>query len=358
MDFNWLYIVPILFVLILIHEWGHFASARKVGIKVEEFGFGLPPRLAGFVHDGVVYSINALPIGGFVRMLGEDRASDDPASFNQKKPWERAFVTVAGATMNFIFAVLLLIAVSAGYGRAVPTGQAEITSVQQGSPAAEAGWRPGDVVVAVGGTAVTEYRELTTLINQHRGQSVQVEVLRDGQRLTTTVSPRLDPPPGQGATGVMIGPQVEYVRQPIWEAVPSGFASALRVSGAMLQGFGMMFQGLFNPAVNVGPVAGPIGMGQFVGEAVNQSPLPLWVTLANLTALLSLNLFLVNLLPLPALDGGRLLFILIEVVRGRRINPNREGMIHLVGLVVLLALIMVISVFDIGRLMSGRALLP
>ena len=358
MDFSWVFIVPILFVLILIHEWGHFASARKVGIKVEEFGFGLPPRLVGFVHDGVVYSINALPIGGFVRMLGEDRASDDPASFNQKKPWERAFVTVAGATMNFIFAVLLLIAVSAGYGRAVPTGQAEITSVQQDSPAAEAGWRPGDVVVAVGGTPVTDFRELTNLINQHLGQSVQVEVLRDGQRLTTTVRPRLDPPRGQGATGVMIGPEVEYVRQSIWEAIPASFVNALRVTWEMLKYFGMLLQAPFNAGVSVGPVAGPIGMGQFVGEAVAQSQQPLWVTLSSITALLSLNLFLVNLLPLPALDGGRLLFILIEIVRGRRINPNREGMIHLVGLVVLLTLIMVISVFDIGRIMSGRALLP
>lgn len=358
MDFSWAYIIPILFILILIHEWGHFASARKVGITVEEFGFGLPPRLVGWTRNGVVYSINALPIGGFVRMLGEDRSSDDPNSFNQKKPWQRAFVTVAGAGMNFLFAALLLIVISVGYGRPTPTGQAEITNVLAGSPAAEAGWRPGDIVVSVGDTPISDYRELSSLINAHRGGSVSVVVQRDGRQITTTVSPRREPPAGQGATGVMIGPKLEYVPQSLWEAIPAGFVNAWRVSWMMLQGFGVMIEGLFNPGVNVGPVAGPIGMGQFVGEAVNQSPLPLWVTLTNLTALLSLNLFLVNLLPLPALDGGRLLFILVEIIRGRRINPNREGMVHLVGLVVLLMLIMVISVFDIGRIVGGQPLLP
>lgn len=358
MDFNWVYIIPILFVLILIHEWGHFATARWVRIKVEEFGFGLPPRLFGWTRDGVLYSINALPFGGFVRMLGEDRSSDDPQSFNQKRPWQRALVTGAGALMNFLFAVILLTAVAAGFGQPIPTGRAEINAVAAGSPAAEAGWRSGDVILSVGGTPVREYRELTPLINQFRGQSVAVEVMRGGQTVMTTVTPRQSPPEGQGATGVTIAPEVEYARAPVWEALPASFGTALRISGTMLEGLGMMIQSLFNPAVNVGPVAGPIGMGQLVGEAVTQSQLPLWVTLANLTALLSLNLFLINLLPLPALDGGRLLFIIIEVLRGRRVHPDREGMVHFVGLVVLLALIMVISVLDINRIFSGRALLP
>jgi regulator of sigma E protease len=117
MSFNWAYIVPILLILVLIHEWGHFATARWVGIKVEEFGFGLPPRLFGFVRNGVIYSINLFPVGGFVRMLGEDRSSDDPESFNQKRPWQRALVTGAGALMNFLFAVLLLAAIAVGVGR-------------------------------------------------------------------------------------------------------------------------------------------------------------------------------------------------------------------------------------------------
>jgi regulator of sigma E protease len=199
---------------------------------------------------------------------------------------------------------------------------------------------------------------LSPTINAYRGQPVTVDVRRNGQTLSTTVTPRVNPPERQGATGVVIAPHVEYQPIPIWEAVPASLGAALRVSWAMLEGLGMMIRSLFDRAVDVGPVAGPIGMGQLVGEAVTQSPLPLWVTLANLTALLSLNLFLINLLPLPALDGGRLLFIAIEVLRGRRVHPDREGMVHFVGLVVLLGLIMVISVLDINRLFSGQPLLP
>jgi regulator of sigma E protease len=358
LDLNWAYIIPILLLLVLIHEWGHFITARKVGIKVEEFGFGLPPRLFGFVRNGVLYSINALPFGGFVRMLGEDGASEDPASFNQKKPWQRALVTGAGALMNFLFAVVLLAVIAMGYGRPTPTGMAEINGVVAGSPAAVAGWRAGDVVVSVAGQPITEYRELTPLIRQHAGQTIEVVLRRGGEMVTTTVTPRANPPAGEGATGVVIAPQVEYVPLPIWEAIPAGFTAAVRFSWTMLEGLGSLLLSLFGRGDTVGPVTGPIGMGQLVGEAVEKSSLPVWVTLANLTALLSLNLFLINLLPLPALDGGRLLFIGIELLRGRRVNPNREGMVHFVGLVLLLTLIMVISVFDITRIMSGRPLLP
>jgi regulator of sigma E protease len=358
LNLSWAYIVPILLVLVLIHEWGHFVTARWVGVKVEEFGFGLPPRLFGFVRNGVLYSINALPIGGFVRMLGEDRASEDPAAFAQKRPWQRALVVSAGALMNFLFAVILLTAITSGYGRPTPTGHAEINGVVRGSPAEAAGWRPGDVIVSVAGTPVTEYRQLTPLIKQYAGQTITVELRRGDQTITTTITPRLNPPPGEGATGVVIAPQVEYVPLPLWEAAPASFGTALRISWSMLEGLGGLLVSLVDRSVNVGPMTGPIGMGQLVGEAVAQSQLPLWVTLANLTALLSLNLFLLNLLPLPALDGGRLLFIGIEVVRGRRVHPDREGLVHFVGLVVLLALIMVISVFDVTRILSGRSLLP
>jgi regulator of sigma E protease len=357
-EFNWLFIIPILLVLVFIHELGHFVAARRVGIKVEEFGIGLPPRVFGIVRDGVLYSINALPIGGFVRMLGEDSSSKDPASFNQKTPWQRALVTGAGALMNFLFAVLLLTIIAVGYGRATPTGRAEIAGVVAGSPAAAAGWQVGDVVAAVGDTPVTRHDQLSGLIREYRGKEVSVDIVRGGETLRTTVTPRENPPPGEGATGVAIAQQVTYAPMPLWEAIPTSFMTALRMSWAMLEGLVTLVQSLFDRSINVGPVTGPIGMGQLVGEAVTKSALPTWVTLANLTALLSLNLFLINLLPLPALDGGRLLFIALELLRGRRVNPDREGMVHFVGLVLLLGLIMVISVFDISRLFGGGSLLP
>lgn len=358
MDLNWAYIIPILLVLILIHELGHFFAARWVGITVEEFGFGLPPRLIGINHGGVIYSINALPVGGFVRMLGEERASNDPTSFNQKSPAQRALVTGAGALMNFLFAVILLAGIAMGYGRPSETGRAEITGIIPGSPAAAAGWQPGDIIRGVGGQPIPHYRQLSEIISQYGDKPVAVELERAGQIITTTVTPRANPPRGQGATGMTIEGQKIYSRMPIWEAVPSAVVASFQISGMMLDGLRLMILKPFNPEVDIGPVAGPVGMGQLVGEAVTRSPLPLWVTLANLTALLSLNLFLINLLPLPALDGGRLLFIIIEVLRGRRIHPDREGMVHFVGMLVLLAMIAVISVFDINRLFNGQALLP
>lgn len=357
-DLNWLYIIPILIALIYIHELGHFLAARAVGIKVEEFGFGIPPRLFGIERGGVLYSINWLPFGGFVRMLGEDSSSDDPASFNQKRPWQRAFVTVAGATMNFLFAVILLTIIAVGFGRPVASGQAEIASVVAGSPAAAAGWQPGDTILSVAATPVARYDQLSSMMREHRGATVEVEIKRGNDVIRTTVAPRENPPPGEGATGVVIAPQVTYQPTSIWEAVPNSIMTAARMSWSMLEGLGTLLTWVVDQRVNIGPITGPIGMGQLVGEAVTRSPLPTWVTVLNLTALLSLNLFLINLLPLPALDGGRLLFILIELLRGRRVHPDREGMIHFVGLVVLLALIMVISVFDITRIFSGHSLLP
>jgi regulator of sigma E protease len=357
---NALWIVPILGVLILIHELGHFLAARAVGIRVEEFGMGLPPRMFGYrARSGVLYSFNWIPFGGFVKMYGQDDLRPDGGvaegddSFTSKTPLQRAFVLVAGVVMNLLFAVLIYMVIAVGHGSQVRL--IFIDEVLPDTPAAVAGLRPGDRVLEVAGQPVENADQLVGLTDDYAGRDMPMVLQRDGQRVETAVQPREVKPQGQGRVGVSLLTRYEYVPVPFWRAPIEG----LRITG---ETFNLMVTGLaqlVSGQGSVGEVAGPIGMGQITREVVERSTLPLWVTLANLTGLLSLNLFLLNLLPLPALDGGRLVFVVLELLRGgRKVAPQREGLVHFVGLMLLLTLMFVIGYFDILRLIQGRSFIP
>jgi regulator of sigma E protease len=441
--FNGLYIIPILAVLILVHEIGHFVSARSVGVKVEEFGIGIPPRIKGWTRNGVIWSINAIPFGGFVRVLGEDGASMSPGSMNTKGPGQRAFFLAAGSGMNFLLAILLIILVVGVQG--VANANVYIAGVEPGSPAARAGWKEGDQLVEVAGKEVDGTAEIVSTARDFAGRPMSVVIERRGKTYETIVTPREDPPEGQGPTGVGLSEQFEadnfvtsvtagkaaaeaglqpgdrivsvneraavdrfVVRaelkrfagfevpvvverdgatrelsvavprlkatedpfeavglsakvEPIFEDVPAadvvprGISEAWDQTRQMIEGI----KDLITGEAPLDQVAGPIGMGQITSEVIEVSPLPLWVTLAQLSILLSLNLGVLNLLPLPALDGGRLLFVLVEVLRGgRRIAPEKEGLVHFAGLVLLLGLMFVVAFVDVGRLIDGESFLP
>lgn len=357
---NALWIVPILGLLILVHELGHFLAARVVGIRVEEFGMGLPPRMFGYrAKNGVLYSLNWIPFGGFVKMQGQDDlrpdggANDGPDSFSSKTPLQRAFVLVAGVLMNLLLTVIIFTLIALGQGR--PETAIVLAEVLPDTPAAAAGWRPGDVLVEVAGQPVTNADFLVRTTEQHAGRAMPVVLRRNGALVRTEVTPRTTPPQGQGRTGVVLAGQTEYRPVPFWQAPAEGFKTTAETFSMMVSGLRQMFGG----NARLGDVAGPIGMGQITSEVVTRSTLPLWVTLGNLGALLSLNLFLLNLLPLPALDGGRLVFVILEMLRGgRKIAPEREGMVHFVGLMLLLTLMFVIGYFDIARLVRGESLIP
>lgn len=333
----------------MVHELGHFVMARLMGIRVLEFGFGFPPRIVGMRRGGVVYSINLIPLGGFVRMLGENGDSSEPDSFASKPPLARALVLAAGSAMNFLTAVAIF-ALIAATGLPTATDQVRIAEVFPGSPAEKSGLMAGDVAVSLAGKRVRTTEELRAITNQHLGQEIPLVVLRDGEQLNLSVTPRPNPPAGEGPMGVRIEPVIVYVPRPLWEAVPYGVGRALEVLGIFAYGIVATVRGLIAP-----DVAGPIGIAQLTGEVTRLGGL---VPLANLAALLSLNLFAINLLPLPALDGGRLLFVLIEMVRGKRVAPEREGRIHFVGIVFLVGLAFLISYFDILRIASGRSIVP
>jgi regulator of sigma E protease len=440
---NGLYIVPILAVLILVHEIGHFVAARLIGAKVEEFGIGIPPRIKGWYHKGVLWSVNWIPFGGFVKVLGEDGKSADPGSINTKSPAQRAIFLGAGSFMNFLLAVVLMVLVVGFQG--VSQTNVYILAVVPGSPAEAATWQAGDRVVEVAGVPVKSTADVGQRAREFAGRPMSVVVERDNAQKETSVVPRANPPAGEGPTGVSvrdyavadasvqsvtpdtaaagagfqpgdriisIGGQpvtdayafdfavrqasgttvpVQVVRggeettltlnvphldantdllpqlgfelslYPHFEAVPLGSVIPVGVGQAWEQS-GQMISGVRDLVTGNAPldqIAGPIGMGQITSEVVGTSPLPLWVTLAQLATLLSLNLAVLNLLPLPALDGGRLLFVIVEVLRGgKKLAPEREGLVHFAGLILLLGFMFVVAFLDIGRLLQGRQFLP
>lgn len=391
---SWLLIVPVLAALVFVHELGHYLAAKRFGIKVLEFGFGFPPRLFGVKYGETVYSINAIPLGGFVRLLGEEDPTDE-RSFARQSVWKRTVVLCAGSFMNFITPIVIFTVLFA-LPQDVPVGTVQITGVAPGSPAQQAGIRPGDQVIAVNGERVRNHNELVAQVMVHLGGEVEL-TLRRGQIVTglgaspdssvvetVRVAPRMNPPelmvvenvtdpttqvslrearrynvrlqPGdtmtQGAVGVMVGTaNVRLVkeRQPLLDAVQNGFGRIIDVLLLTKNSFHRWAVGGPDPGLT-----GPIGIAQITGEVAEVGVFPFF----ELVAVISISLGLINILPIPALDGGRLMFVLIEWVRrGRRISPHREGLVHVIGFAILIGLIVVISFFDISRILSGESLI-
>ena len=413
---NWFLLaaIPVFGLCVLVHEFGHFIAAKRMGIRVEEFGVGFPPRLVGFrkrdeggweviwfggkrnaedtygrrkqspfsgtsggasttavspaldidgasgspsktrVRDHTIYSINFLPIGGFVRMPGEsgdiydDEGNYDPRSFAAKSAGKRIIVLVAGVTMNVILAMVLF---TIAYGLGEPTFPAVIGKVVPGSPAAVAGLRPGDTIVSVNGRPVQLFSDLQNVVgkaiagdnNQHSTVPIMLVIRHAGETQTasTTVNVRVHPPEGQGPMGVE--EKIVFVSSPLWEAPFKGIQHTFTVTGDFINQIAQMIAGAVQPQL-----AGPVGIVKITGEVASTVPDLGWWPILSLTAILSLNLAIINILPFPALDGGRVLLILIEIVRGgKRLKPEREGIINFVGMAILLTLMVVITVNDV-----------
>ena len=391
---SWLLIVPVLAFLVFVHELGHFVAAKKFGIKVLEFGFGFPPRLWGIRRGETIYSINAIPLGGFVRMLGEEDPAD-PRSFARQAVWKRVVVLCAGSFMNFV-TPLVIFTVVFMLPQQVPVGQVFVTGVAPGSPAQAAGVRAGDQIMAIDGERVRFHGDLIAEIEVKLGAETELTVKRgsivsglgmspDSSVVeTVTVVPRMNPPSltvveavtdaetevslrearrynarltvgdtmTQGAVGVMIGTSnVRLVedRQPPLSAMGNAADQIVDVLTLTKNGFQRWAGGGPDPGFT-----GPIGIAQVTGEVAEIGASPFF----QLVAFISISLGIINLLPIPALDGGRLMFVLIEWARGgKRISPQREGLIHLIGFAALIGLIAVVSFFDITRILSGESLI-
>ena len=376
--------IPVFGLLVFVHELGHFLTAKWSGIRVEEFGFGFPPRIFGIKRGETIYSLNWIPLGGFVRMPGENGETTDengvydPRSFAAKPAWRRAIVLVAGVTMNVIFAFLLLgVAYAGGESGYGPV----IQSVCVGSPAAIAGLQPNDKILKINGqdtaleTDVTQ--DVQNVINAapKGASSVDVQVTwQDAQNhiQTKTIGARtadLSSTPctdtrtekpaqdsqgntitGQGPLGIVFGISDPVTRHYAITQIPG---LAIGQAGFMLSSLAQFIRSLVDGAFNIHQVAGPVGIVHITGEVASTVPQLGWFPILNLTAFLSLNLAIINILPFPALDGGRLALLGLEVIRrGKRLDPRREGLIHLVGMAVLLLLVVIITWNDIGAWIS------
>jgi regulator of sigma E protease len=343
-------------VVVFVHELGHFLVAKRNGIIVDEFGFGYPPRLIRLgERDGTVYSINAIPFGGFVRMRGEDDPSQ-PGSFASASKLARTLTLVAGAGMNFLLAIVLLAVLAFMTGVPDETRPGTLVKgIAAGSPAEQAGLQIGDRIVAAGGTPITGVEALQSHTASHAGQPVVYQVVRsgpDGVERTeeVTMTPRTNPPAQQGALGITIDVLTRSPKP--WEAAWSAVSTTGQVIYLTFQiPATMIREG--RPISDAG-FMGPVGIAATTGEVVRSAvavssvgPV-LWFV-----GLLSIALGITNLLPIPGLDGGRLLFVIVEAVRRKRIEPSQEGVVHLIGFALLLLLVGVITIREITALING-----
>ncbi|GAC1445560.1 MAG: RIP metalloprotease RseP [Chloroflexota bacterium] len=333
----------ILGALILVHELGHFTLAKIMGVRVDEFGLGFPPRLVARRRGQTLYSLNLIPLGGFVKMLGENGEDNQPDSFGSKAPWKRFLILIAGPCMNLLLALGIFFFTFLGGAQ---RGLTIITKVEAGSPAAAAHLHVGDQVVAIDGVQVQYFDQLRDITQKHLGQTVSVVLHRGANRIVTTLTPRIHHSANQGAMGVVLNKTV---------TVHYGTLQSLRMSfgqvGAMVAAVPEIVHSVSQHGGS--QVMGPIGIAQQTTDVVHNEPKYGIGTVLQFVALLSANLGVLNLLPIPALDGGRLVFVLLSWVRRRNLNPEVEGVIHLVGMAVLLLLIMVVSYQDIVRWVSG-----
>lgn len=359
--------VIVLSVLVLIHELGHFLTAKKFGIKVEEFGFGFPPRVFGKRIGETLYSINLLPVGGFVKLYGEDSAGggsvkssklkvqsyDTKRAFFGRPAWQRATIVLAGVIMNFLLAVVIISYLFSAHGVAIPTENIRVVEIAQNSPAAAAGLQKGDEIITIDGKRITQTSDFAKIAKTKSGQPIKLELLRSGKEFLVSITPRKEVPQGQGPIGVAIS-NIEVKKYPWYSAPFFGTLEAFKFSFMILQGLSEMVINLVIYGKSPTGIAGPVGVAQLTGQAVSYGIVAtLWFV-----SLLSLNLAVVNVLPIPALDGGRLFFILVELVTHKKIAPRYEAMAHAIGLAILLALILFITFFDIVRVLSGQSLLP
>ena len=354
----------ILLGLVMAHEAAHFFTAKAFGIFVHEFAFGFPPRIWGKRFGDTVYSVNWLPVGGFVRLEGEE-GGEGPRSFAAQAAWKRLIVLAAGAVTNLLLPIILF-AVALAVPHEVPEGRAVVTGIVAGSPAEVAGLKQGDVILKVAGRDAKNIVEASRYVRLNQGRTFDVEVRRDAQNVRVPVYGRWAPPPGQGPTGISIAPTTVNpadgrpytVReaQPPWEALPNATRmtwDTLILARNEVVGW---FKGTGGPQL-----AGPVGIAQTTGAVARSSETTAGAIspLLELAALLSINLGIMNLLPMPMLDGGRIFFLLIEVVRGgKRIAPEREAIVHLVGLAAFVVLAIVVTFADISRLLDGGSALP
>ena len=330
--------------LIIIHELGHFVVSRLLNVEVEEFGLGFPPRLATlFEAGGTKFTLNLIPLGGFVRPKGENDPSVE-GGLAASSPWVRLAVLVAGPLANLLVGVILFAAIFSRIGTPV-TSQVKVIEVATNSPAAQAGLMPGDLLLEINNQPVESMQDLQNGIYANLDKSTNLTYERNGQVEQITLTPRSNPPEGEGAIGIVMGNPTQPVN--LIQAIPMGVVA---VYDHITQLFALpvqMLQGNLSP--QEGRLVGFKGMFDIFQEVRQSEPtpsIPPYINVMAFFATITISLGILNLLPIPALDGGRILFTLPEIVIGRRIPPQYENMINLVSFALLLMLLLYINLQD------------
>ncbi|MDD2807748.1 MAG: RIP metalloprotease RseP [Patescibacteria group bacterium] len=366
----------VLGILVLVHEAGHFMVARKNGVKVDEFGLGLPPRIFGFYRDedkkwklvgmkskstiNTIWSLNWIPLGGFVKIKGEDGGeTSDPDSFVNKNVWRRIWVVSAGVTMNILLAIVLLsINFTVGSPQLIdgplPSGarvsqeQIRIVEVLPASPAATAGIKSADTIISIDGNAYQNIEDLQKYIESKVSENMAVKLERGSSEVNVSVVPEILKETNRGGMGVSLV-KTALVSYPWYVAWVYGTRQVFVMMGTIIYGLFFIIKSLVISGKVVGEVYGPVGIAGLVGDAARLG----FLYVMQLTASLSVIIAVINFLPLPALDGGRVLFLLIEALRGKPVNQRFEALVHNTGFALLMLLVLFVTFNDVSRLTAG-----
>ena len=366
----------ILGVIVFVHELGHFIMAKLYDVKVEEFALGFPPKICGFKKGETEYSLNSIPLGGYCKIMGEDgEEKDNPRSFGSKSVGKRFLILSAGVIMNFILAFIIFSAIfmvgfpqdvtgenlsiikSDKYNSSEVSGiiqlegvrsvrdiKVQISEVAEDTPADKAGLEIGDTIVKADDKEIKSIEDLQNYTKENLGKPIVLSILRGKENITKEIIPREEYPDGEGAMGVSLIRTAVVSYSPL-EAIKKGYEYTVHLTIFIIMAFAAIVWGLLTTGKTAAEVSGPIGIAAMTQQAAAMG----FMTVLNFTALISVNLAIINALPFPALDGGRLLFLAVEKIKGSPINQNFEAKVNNIGFALLMLLMVVITFKDIAK---------
>jgi len=356
---NLLIALILISVLILIHELGHFLAAKLSGVKVEEFGLGYPPRVFGKKIGETIYSLNALPFGGFVKLFGEEEkekgkvGKKNSRAFYAKNRWQKSFVILAGVVANFVLGIVIFSAIYTKIGIPTKIDNVLVKEVAPNSPAQKAGIKAGSTIISVNGQKTNSLDNFIKVVEDTKGkESVFVYQLKEGGKREAVLTPRFDPPEGEGAIGVAVT-DFDNLFYPAWQmpfrGAWTGIREAFLWGATILFGLALSIKQLFSGVVP--EIAGPVGLYKITSDVAAQG----WIMFLKFAGVLSINLAVLNALPIPALDGGRFVFLLFDRFIKKEARPKIESTINAVGMAFLLVFMLLITANDIWRILKEAA---